>query len=100
MLIMVNRVVSAREQRQSQDREMYTDSDEDGSGTGPAPGEITEKAVVNSESIRCYYPRKEGRPGTRITFNDGGGFAVTDTFDDLNRVLSNGGALVQATLDA
>lgn len=35
--------------------------------------------TINTESIRCFYPRKNGRPGTRITFNDRGGFAVAET---------------------
>lgn len=34
-------------------------------------GEETERtvpAMVNTEKVRCFYPRKLGKPGTRITF--------------------------------
>lgn len=40
--------------------------------------ETTKPVVVNAESIRCFYPRKGGKVGTRITFMDGGGFAVAE----------------------
>ena len=36
---------------------------------------------INVEAIRCFYPRRDNRPGTRITFTDGGGFAVTELYD-------------------
>jgi hypothetical protein len=42
---------------------------------------------INVESIRCFYPRKENRPGTRITYTDGGGFAVTETYDEVARAV-------------
>ena len=42
--------------------------------------------VVNAEFIRCFYPRKGGNPGTRITFADGHGFAVKEEFADVQRV--------------
>jgi hypothetical protein len=40
--------------------------------------ERTQEANINVFSIRNFYPRKDGRPGTRITFNDGGGYAVAE----------------------
>lgn len=39
--------------------------------------EQTAPVVINADFIRCFYPRKNDRPGTRITFVDGHGFAVT-----------------------
>jgi hypothetical protein len=44
--------------------------------------------IINAESARIFYPRKKDsdgveRVGTRITFDDGGGWPVADTFDDL-----------------
>ena len=33
---------------------------------------------VNAEYIRCHYPRKDDKPGTRLTFDNGTGFAVTE----------------------
>ena len=52
-------------------------SDED-SG---AETEITKPVVVNADAIRAFYARKYGKPGTRLTFTDGGGFAVSETPD-------------------
>jgi hypothetical protein len=43
--------------------------------------------AVNVESIRCFYPRRENKPGTRITFNDGGGFAVTQSYDEIRQLV-------------
>jgi hypothetical protein len=43
--------------------------------------ERVEPTNINVYSIRAFYPRKGGKPGTRITFNDGGGFAVTEPTD-------------------
>lgn len=38
------------------------------------------KLVINIDTIRCFYPRHEGKPGTRITFVDGGGFPVEEDY--------------------
>ncbi len=46
-------------------------------------GQYSVPVMVNVDSIRCFYPRKQGRPGTRITFSDGGGFAVQEAYDDV-----------------
>jgi hypothetical protein len=43
--------------------------------------ERREQTNINVFSIRAFYPRKGGKPGTRITFNDGGGFAVAELTD-------------------
>ena len=59
------------------DREVY-DEDETGNVR-----ESTKPCVVNVTAIRCFYARKGARPGTRITFNDGGGFAVADTVEQV-----------------
>jgi hypothetical protein len=40
--------------------------------------ETSRAVVINAATVRCFYARKGERPGTRITFNDGGGFAVTE----------------------
>lgn len=55
----------------------YADSDEDTNQTRTTP------VVVNVDAIRCFTPRRDGRVGSRITFVDGGGFAVIETFDAL-----------------
>lgn len=41
---------------------------------GDAPRMVP--VVVAIDSIRCFTPRRDNRPGTRITFKDGGGFVV------------------------
>jgi hypothetical protein len=41
--------------------------------------ETSKPVFVNPNSIRCFYSRRGGQVGTRITFTDGGGFAVTET---------------------
>jgi hypothetical protein len=56
------------------DRTQYDENE-----TGAAI-ETTKPCVVQVEAIRCFYPRKGGRAGTRITFTDGGGFVVADSF--------------------
>jgi hypothetical protein len=86
MFLRVNRIVSSREQAAHSGRDSYNDSDEDvvnvaGENTGPV--EQTEIAIINVVTIRCAYPRKDNKPGTRLTFADGGGFAVTDPFEEL-----------------
>jgi hypothetical protein len=47
------------------------------------PPIVTSLTAINVDAIRCFYPRKDSRPGTRITFKDGGGFAVTEPFADV-----------------
>ena len=41
--------------------------------------EIGTQCAVNVAAIRCFYARHNNKPGTRITFTDGGGFAVTES---------------------
>ena len=45
--------------------------------------EQTATALINTDLIRCVYARKGGKPGTRLTFNDGHGFAVTENYDEV-----------------
>ena len=66
----------------------YRDSDDPTEGGG-APAPNTSPVVVCADAIRCFYPRHADRgPGTRITFRDGGGFAVTETFDEVKAMLA------------
>lgn len=56
----------------------------------PAPVAIepdTSPVMVNAEAIRCFYPRKDNQPGSRITFIDGGGFAVTEAFEEVKTMV-------------
>lgn len=57
----------------------------------PTPAESM-PVVVNVECTRCFNPRRETRgPGTRLTFIDGGGYAVTETFEEVQQLLLRSG---------
>jgi hypothetical protein len=46
------------------------------------PGEplVATPVTINIAAIRCFYSRRNARQGTRITFTDGGGFAVAEDY--------------------
>jgi len=46
-------------------------------------------AVINGDTIRAFYARRGGKPGSRITFTDGGGFAVKDSPQELLAALGS-----------
>lgn len=70
-------------------RDPYSDSDDVGEAQ-QAPVVQTSPVAINADSIRCFYPRKENRIGTRLTFKDGGGFAVTELYDEvMSKILAN-----------
>ena len=74
--IELNKITADRRAEQSR----FTDTDD----IGENGGEIRSvKVMVNTKAIRCFYPRKDERPGTRITFTDGGGFAVVEAYHDV-----------------
>lgn len=50
--------------------------------------ETHKPCVVNVATIRCFYARREDKPGTRITFTDGGGFAVAETPDHVGSLVN------------
>lgn len=84
-MIELNKIDSARQAAVGH----FADTDEPGENAN-ANAEVVESrpVTVNVDTIRCYYPRKEERPGTRITFNDGGGFAVTQTYDEVKTLIA------------
>jgi len=49
--------------------------------------ETSKPCVINAEAIRCFYPRSGGKIGTRLTFTDGGGFAVVEEAHEVARAL-------------
>jgi hypothetical protein len=64
----------------------YNDNEE---GEGPVAETVVPEiqstpVVINVDALRCFYTRKCGNPGTRLTFTDGGGFAVTELFDEVD----------------
>jgi hypothetical protein len=52
--------------------------------------ESSKPAVINADAIRAFYARKDGKPGSRITFNDGGGFAIIETPVQLAALVAGG----------
>ena len=63
----------------------YEQYDENESGVAT---EVTTPCEMQVLAIRCYYKRKGGRIGTRITFTDGKGFAVSETFEQVQAAIT------------
>lgn len=77
------------------DQSMYTENEENegqmsrqGVVGNPVSEPLVSPVTIAVDSIRCFYPRKDNKPGTRITFKDGGGFAVTETYQQVKDALS------------
>lgn len=49
---------------------------------------VTQPVTINTARVRCFYPRKDNRVGTRLTFADGGGFAVTETYEQVQAMIA------------
>lgn len=75
--IELNKIISDR------GADFYNDNEE---GEGASTPQTT-LVTINVEAIRCFYPRRNNRPGTRVMFTDGGGYAVTEPYDDVVRLL-------------
>jgi len=54
----------------------------------------TVPVAINPLAIRCVTPRRDNAPGSRLTFTDGGGFAVAESYADVIRYLETGEAPV------
>jgi hypothetical protein len=70
----------------------YRDTDEPGEGIQRPAGEPSTPVLVNVASIRSFNRRRDTRDnqpriGCRLVFNDGGGFAVTETYDVLKGLI-------------
>jgi hypothetical protein len=52
--------------------------------------ESSKPVVVNAAAIRAFYARRDGKPGTRITFSDGGGFAVAESPAQIVQLVAGG----------
>jgi hypothetical protein len=50
--------------------------------------EQTKPVTINTRAIRAFYARRDDKPGSRITFTDGGGFAVSETPDAISALLT------------
>lgn len=74
----------------------YYDRDDEGS----RPAEATRPAYVNIECIRNIQPRKNNAVGSRLTFSDGGGYAVRETPDEIFAMLpADGTVLIRRSAD-
>jgi len=62
--------------------QQYREDEGDQVGTAPVS--------INVEAIRCFNPRKDNKPGTRLTFTDGGGYAVAENYVDVLRYVETG----------
>lgn len=69
----------------------FADTDEPGENQ---PTEVVVPVTINPINIRAFYPRREQRPGTRITFSDGGGFVVKESYAEVRAALAAVEALV------
>lgn len=47
--------------------------------------EETTPVILDATQVRNFYPRKGGRPGTRILFRNGSALPVTETFDEVEQ---------------
>jgi hypothetical protein len=52
--------------------------------------EESKPCLVNADAIRCLYGRRDGKPGSRLTFTDGGGFAVSEQPDAIAAMIAGG----------
>jgi hypothetical protein len=84
-MIELTRIISER----AAETDPYSDTDEPGEQQRQTavPEVITGPVRINAASVRCFYPRKDEKPGTRITFNDGGGFAVIEPYDRVAQLI-------------
>lgn len=73
--------VSKVTRQRSEDPYAYHDEEHD-----VTPDKLVPTAI-NVDTIRTFYPRKYGRPGTRINFTVGQGFAIGETVEQLEALL-------------
>lgn len=73
---------------QGRESQLLGEGEDDGLAmTGPVLAETTSVVMVDADKVRCFYPRKprNGVPsvGTRLTFDNGAGMAVTELFEEV-----------------
>lgn len=60
----------------------YVDADDEGERPA-ATVEVTRVVFVNADKIRNFQPRRDNATGSRLTFTDGGGYAVQETPEEI-----------------
>jgi hypothetical protein len=95
--IELHKVLASHLQERPVHESFATDTDDVGENPGIAPAAPVDAAPVEKtvpvtvfvDSIRCFNPRREDKaPGTRLTFKDGGGFAVSETYGEVQTLLA------------
>lgn len=88
---------------------LYSDTDEPGENGQPeqpaaeaatetqpvAPAEITRPVLVNPANVRSITGRRDA-VGSRLTFSDGGGYPVTETYDKIKELFASAGVQIIA----
>jgi hypothetical protein len=73
----------------------YTDRDDEGDQSSAQQRvDVTRPVYVMADKIRNFQPRRDNALGSRLTFIDGGGYAVQETVDQIVEFL---GAEVHGT---
>jgi hypothetical protein len=66
----------------------YVDQDDEGDRAVTRAVEQTRAVFVAIDKIRNFQPRRDNAVGSRITFIDGGGYAVQETPDEIVALLA------------
>jgi hypothetical protein len=61
----------------------YRDADDEGDLAQTTPVEVTRPVYLVADKIRNIQPRRDNKPGSRLTFTDGGGYAVQETVAEI-----------------
>ncbi len=85
----MTRMIELHKVRANAHRDSFSDTDDPTEVSSvPAAPEV-DLVTINVDSIRCFYKRRADRgPGTRITFKDGGGFAVAELYEDVKAAVA------------
>lgn len=75
----------------------YVDRDDEGDNANTQREDVTRPVFVVADKIRNFQPRRDNALGSRITFIDGGGYAVQETVDQIVEFL--GGEVHGATAE-
>jgi hypothetical protein len=70
-------------ERTHYESERYVDQDDEGDRSQSHPVEQTRPVFIVVDKIRNFQPRKDNAVGTRLTFVDGGGYAVQETVEEI-----------------
>ncbi len=91
MLVQLTMVIGAADHH---DADIEREGEDDGivEVTEQRPAERTSPVIVNTDHVRNFYPRKKRSDGyhpvgTRITFSNGSGMAVTELFEEVTAKL-------------